>query len=63
MSYVDADVRDLVKDCHLDYLDALRESGVINMFGAGEYLMKVFDLSKSDAHRILKYWMQNFKHK
>ena len=29
---------EIVTDEHLKYLDGLRESGVTNMFGAGEYV-------------------------
>ena len=43
------------------YLDNLRDSGVINMFGAGEYLMVDFDLDKYEANKILLEWMQTFK--
>lgn len=43
------------------YLDALRESGVTNMFGAGPYLMEEYDLSRSEARTVLMSWMQNFQ--
>ena len=49
-----------VTDDHLDYLDDLRESGVINMFGAGEYLEEEFSLDKEEAKEILLYWMASF---
>jgi hypothetical protein len=45
---------------HFEYLDALRESGVTNMFGAGAYLEDHFDLSKNDARDILFEWMDSF---
>ena len=46
---------------HLEYLDALRESGQVNMFGARPYLWREFpDLLESEARRILLYWMQTF---
>lgn len=45
---------------HLNYLDELRESGVVNMFGAGPYLEEEFDLSKQEARTILKEWMNTF---
>jgi len=50
----------LVTDEHLEYLDGLRDSGVTNMFGAGEYLVAAFNVSKADARTILKYWMATF---
>lgn len=52
---------DIVDDGHLIYLDNLRESGVTNMFGAGEYLEKVYTITKHDAKIILMYWMRSFE--
>lgn len=43
------------------YLDALRVSGVVNMFGAGAYLEDRFGLSKSEARTILVAWMHQYK--
>jgi len=46
---------------HLEYLDALRETGATNMFGARPYLMKEYpELSKQEAGDILQYWMKTF---
>ena len=42
------------------FLNALRKSGEVNMFGAGSYLIKQFSLSKKEARFILQEWMQNF---
>ena len=42
------------------YLDALRESGVTNMFGASPYLVEEYDLSQREAKVILVCWMQSF---
>lgn len=42
------------------FLDALRESGVTNMFGAGPYLADHFDLSRSEANEVLGKWMTTF---
>lgn len=42
------------------YLDRLRESGSINMFGAAPYLAKAFDLDKNDSYTITKGWMKTF---
>ena len=51
----------IVLDEHLTYLDDLRESGVTNMFGAGTYLLRTFsELSQSESHDILGYWMDSF---
>lgn len=59
---LDATTRpDGVQDCHLEYLDELRESGVTNMLGAGPYLMDAFDeLDQKTASMILAYWMKSF---
>lgn len=49
------------EDKHLLYLDALRESGATNMFGARPFLMDFDpDLSKAEAGAILGYWMNTF---
>ena len=51
----------IVSDEHLEYLDALRESGKTNMFGAGPYLRRNFQgLTRNDSHVILSYWMKTF---
>ena len=51
----------IVSDEHLGYLDALRESGETNMFGAGAYLRRDFPgLSKKEAGDVLSYWMSSF---
>lgn len=42
------------------YLEKLRRSGVINMFGAVPYLMEEFDLDKQEATNVLKDWMENY---
>lgn len=48
-------------DEHLVFLDELRESGVTNMFGAGSYVERHFDLPKKEAGEILIYWMKSFE--
>jgi len=49
---------DVVTDEHLEYLDRLKESGVTNMFGAGEYIEEEFNLSRKEAKEVLVYWMR-----
>jgi hypothetical protein len=51
--------RDQLADL-FDYLDALRESGATNMFGAGEYLARDHDLDARDARTVLVAWMKSF---
>tara|TARA_Y100000361_G_scaffold153638_1_gene176007 strand:+ start:719 stop:910 length:192 start_codon:yes stop_codon:yes gene_type:complete len=43
------------------YLDKLRESGEVNMFGARPYLMKQFGVSQSEASDILSDWMKSYR--
>lgn len=45
---------------HKDFLDALRESGVTNMFGARPYIQEEFDLEAKEASAILVEWMRTF---
>ena len=42
------------------YLENLRRSGEINMFGARPYLEAAFGLSKQEAIKILADWMRNY---
>jgi hypothetical protein len=42
------------------YLNALRDSGIVNMFGAGAYLREQFGLSRSEARTILTAWMKQY---
>ena len=51
---------DFITKEHLEYLDALRDSGETNMFSAGIYLRREFELSGDMARTILTYWMKAF---
>jgi hypothetical protein len=51
---------EFVTEEHLQFLDQLRESGEINMFGAAPYLAEFFDLTQQEARKVLAYWMQTF---
>ena len=44
----------------LEYLDNLRESGRINMFGAAPWLEEEFSFPKQVAKGVLGYWMEQF---
>jgi len=48
------------KEEMFQYLDDLRESGVVNMFGATPYLQDEFGLDKHEARAILCEWMKTF---
>ena len=47
------------KEVIWDYLNALRESGAVNMFGAGPYLIEEFGMTKYEARDALLDWMKN----
>ena len=49
------------RECLFEYLDALRDSGVTNMFGAGPYLQEAFGLNRYEAKDVVLAWMQTFR--
>lgn len=48
---------EIYTDEHALYLRKLRDSGVVNMYGAGPYLQRDFGLTKQETREILSYWM------
>lgn len=42
------------------FLDSVRESGAINMFGAAPYVQESFDVSRNEAKTLLLEWMDTF---
>ena len=48
------------------YLDQLRESGKINMYGSAAYVhtlisvQEMFELSRKDAQRVVGEWVRQF---
>ena len=42
------------------FLDMVRESGAINMFGAAPYVAETFGVSNHEARELLKNWMLTF---
>lgn len=48
------------KEEMFEYLDTLRESGVTNMFGAGQYLQQAFDIDRREAKSVLLEWMKTY---
>lgn len=44
----------------IQFLNDLRDSGIVNMFGAGSYIQEEFGVSKHDANRILNHWMGTY---
>lgn len=53
-----------IKEEWIEYyqmLEAIRKSGVTNMFGAGPYLREFApELTRDDASKILCNWMANY---
>ena len=50
-----------VNEKYYRYLDALRESGAINMLGAAGHLDRAFrELNMSKARKILAQWMETY---
>jgi len=43
-----------------DFLDGVRDSGIINMFGAAPYVQEAFLVSARDARTLHGYWMDTF---
>jgi hypothetical protein len=56
LSYIKAN--DTNEQEMFDFLEDLRQSGETNMFGAGPYLKRAFNITTEDAHRILSAWMK-----
>lgn len=48
------------KEEMFDYLDNIRECGVVNMFGATPYIVEAFEITTKEATQILKEWMENY---
>jgi hypothetical protein len=48
------------KESMFEYLDDLRESGQVNMFGSGAYLQSAFGLSRYEAKDVVLEWMETF---
>lgn len=42
------------------YLNILRDSGAINMFGAAPHIEEEFDVSRAEAKQLLLNWMKSF---
>ena len=50
-----------LREEHLLFLDALRESGATNMYGARPYLERKFrSLTGPECGEILAHWMRTF---
>lgn len=50
-------------DCEVQvfaFLNMLRDSGKVNMFGAGPYIQEAFDFSRAQAKQYLLAWMRSY---
>lgn len=48
---------------HREYLVALRDSGVTNMWGAAVYLERDFGMTRREASDVLLQWIKSFDKK
>ena len=48
-------------EAHFKFLDHLRESGEVNMFGAGRFLQTEFGIEKAEARSFLTHWMETYE--
>jgi len=46
---------------HRQFLNDLRDIGIVNMFGSMPYVRDRFDLSKAEATAIVLEWMKTFR--
>ena len=44
-----------------EYLEGVRESGTVNMIGAGPYLEQRFGMSRRDANDAVLTWIKEYK--
>lgn len=49
-----------MKDEMFDFLDAVRESGAVNMFEGGRLIQEQYGLSRHEARDILVEWMKTY---
>lgn len=50
-------------EVYFDYLDELRDSGVVNMFAAPGELQEDYGLPFKEAKNVVKAWMDTFSDK
>jgi len=49
-----------MKEEVFEFLDDLRISGEVNMFGSGPFVSEAFGLSKHEARSLVLEWMETF---
>ena len=45
---------------HWIFLERLRRSGVVNMYGSAPYLEEAFGMERQEAVRVVSEWMKNY---
>ena len=45
---------------YYEVLEYIRESGIVNMFGAAPYLAAYCDIDEKLARKVLANWMENY---
>lgn len=40
-----------------EYLNVLRDSGIVNMFGSGAYVQRTFNVTSEEANKFVLDWM------
>lgn len=53
-------MKEITQDTVNQFLDDLRLSGKTNMYEAGPYVQKKFNITKYEANRFLIKWMETF---
>jgi hypothetical protein len=54
------DMSNDMKDEMFDFLDAVRESGAVNMFEGGRLIQEQYGLGRYEARDILVEWMKTY---
>ena len=44
-----------------DFLDALRQTGQVNMFGSAPYVEQEFDVDHKEARQLVVKWMATYE--
>jgi len=60
VAQLDGEHVDEHEDEVFEYLDKLRSSGAVNMFGAGPYVQETFEMTKKEAGWYVGEWMRTF---
>jgi hypothetical protein len=56
----DSGMKEILTDDMVEWLDSLRDSGSVNMYGAVPLLRDEFSITKGQAMAALKQWMLEF---